>query len=298
MTRTRLYAAGAALAAAAAGCDGPSFDTTGPKITQGPSVSVQRDTSLTIAWLTNERANSLVEYGETEDLGTVEIDNLFLITHVVTIKNLEPETEYHFRVASYDVFGNGPTRSDVMVQTTSELLPPPLVIISEVMANPVNDSTDEFIELYNAGTEAVDLTGFEFTDHTGDAPRRDILQPFTSEEPSVLDVGDYAIVLDAQYVDAYDIPAGVVRMKTQYDTLSASGLSSTDEISLYAPGVSDPSSTYGTPLVADTLPLASAEGVSIERADIGGADEEGNWCESEDPDGATPGEANSGCSPP
>lgn len=292
-----MLAGGGALAAAAVGCSGPSFDTTPPKIIQGPSVSVQRDTSLTIAWLTDERANSLVEYGEGDDLSMVEIDNLFLITHVVTIKNLQPETEYSFRVASYDIFGNGPTRSDVMVQATREPLEPPLVIISEVMANPVDQATMEFIELYNAGTEPVDLTGFEFTDHTGDPPRRDVLQPFTPGESSVLGVGEFAVVLDAQYVEGYDIPDGVVRMTTQYLTLSANGLSNTDALSLYAPGASDPSSTYGTPDVVDTLPLSAPTGVSVERADLAGADEEGNWCLSIDPSGSTPGEANSGCTP-
>ena len=121
--------------AALAGC-GPSFDTSGPKITEGPVASVVRDTTATIVWLTNERANSLVEYGKTTEYGTVEIDNHFLEAHVITIKNLEPETTYHLRAVSYDVFGNGPTRSKDVTILTLDIQPLPDIVVSEAMYSP------------------------------------------------------------------------------------------------------------------------------------------------------------------
>jgi hypothetical protein len=46
----------------------------------------------------------------------------------------------------------------------------PLVVINEIMANPggvVQDSVGEYVEVYNAGTLAVDLQGFKVSDNTG-----------------------------------------------------------------------------------------------------------------------------------
>jgi len=46
------------------------------------------------------------------------------------------------------------------------LLPPPAhaqVAINEILANPVNED-DEFIELYNTGDQAVDITGYKVSD--------------------------------------------------------------------------------------------------------------------------------------
>ena len=283
-----------AAATGLAACDGlePTFDTSEPKITEGPIVSVTRDTSVTIAWFTNERANSLVEYGLAgEDLDTVEIDNLFLTTHILTIKNLQPETDYQFRALSYDLFGNGPARSSIQDVTTVDELPIPLIVITEIMPSPIDTTTGEFIELYNDGLEAVDLTGFTFTD--GDAT--DTLQGYLGGE-TVLQPQEYALILDADYIaDTYDIPAGTILMTTGDSTLG-NGISTDDPITLFSAGASDPSSTYGTPGdPLDAIPITPTTGVSVERLDIGAPDEVGNWCLSTDATDSTPGTTNSGC---
>ena len=285
MRRTSLL-----LAVLATGC-GPSFDTAGPKITEGPFASVVRDTTATIVWQTNERSNSLVEYGPTTSYGTVEIDNHFLDTHVITIKNLEPQSTYHLRAVSYDLFGNGPTRSSDVTINTLAIQPPPEIIVSEVMPSPVSATTGEFIELYNNGLDDVDLTGFSFTD--GDST--DTLQKFGSSD-TLLAAGEFAVIVDADYVaDTYPIPTGVVLMTTA-DTTLGNALSLDDPISLFAPGQSLPASTYGTPDDAfDSVPLAPTTGISVERIDEGGDDAPGNWCFSIDPAGFTPGQPNSGC---
>lgn len=294
MRRTSLL-----LAVLATGC-GPSFDTAGPKITEGPFASVVRDTTATIVWQTNERSNSLVEYGPTDNYGTVEIDNHFLTTHVVTIKNLTPETGYFVRIASYDLFGNGPTRKAIDGNPGTDALdpietlaiqPPPEIIVSEAMYSPTSTTTGEFIELYNNGLDDVDLTGFTFTD--GDST--DTLQKFGSSD-TLLAAGEFAVIVDADYVaGSYPIPADVVLMTTA-DTTLGNALSTDDTISLFAPGQSLPASTYGTPDDAfDGVPLVPVSAVSVERIDMGGADAPGNWCNSIDPDGSTPGQPNSGC---
>ena len=276
-------------ALAAAGC-GPSFDTTGPRITEGPLASVVRDTTATVVWITNERANSLVEYGPTDSYGTVEIDNLYLETHVVTIKNLEPETVYHLRAKSYDLFGNGPvSSSDIEIETLAPQ-PAPQIAISEIMSSPVA-TTGEYLELHNYGLDDIDLTGFTFTD--GDSV--DTLQAFNGSS-TLLAGGDYAMILDSDYVEGtYSIPGGVVLMTTA-DSSLGNGLSDDDPITLFAPGQSTPTSTYGTPEDAfDSLPLDPATGISVERISTVDPDEVGNWCFSIDPDGSTPGEENSPC---
>lgn len=290
MRRKSLLLGGATLALA--GCSS-TFDTGGPKITEGPVASVVRDTTATIVWLTNERANSLVEYGETDAYGTVEIDNHFLEAHVITIKNLEPETTYHLRALSYDLFGNGPTRSSDITILTLDVQPPPDIVVSEVMPSPVSATTGEFIELYNNGLDDVDLTGFTFTD--GDST--DTLQSFAGSD-TVLNPGDFAVIVDADYVvDTYPIPAGTVLMTTA-DTTIGNALSLDDPISLFAAGQPLPASTYGTPDDAfDSVPLAPTTGISVERIDVSGADAPGNWCLSIDPAGFTPGQSNSGCTP-
>lgn len=278
------------MALALVGC-GPAFDTSGPRITEGPVASVVRDTTATIVWQTSERANSLVEYGETTEYGTVELDNHFLETHVITIKNLQPETTYHLRAVSYDLFGNGPTRSRDVTIVTLEVQPPPDIVISEVMPSPVSATVGEFIELYNNGLDDVDLTGFTFTD--GDST--DTLQAFGAST-TVLNAGEFAVIVDADYIaDTYPIPGDTVLMTTA-DTTIGNALSLDDPISLFAPGQSLPASTYGTPADAfDSVPLSPGTGVSVERIDSNDADAPGNWCLSIDPGQSTPGQTNSGC---
>lgn len=287
MTQKPLLAALAVLGGVT-GC-GPSFDTSAPKISDFV-LSVKRDTSATFIWRTDERANSLVEYGETKDYGTVEIDNHYLETHVVTIKNLEPLTTYHVRAMSYDLFGNGPATSRDLEFTTEDVLPLPDLVITEVHPSP-SVSTGEFIEIYNNGIAEVDLVGFTFTD--GDST--DTLQAFGGGE-TLLGGGDYAVIVDADYVaDTYAIPVGTVLMTTS-DTTLGNGLSVDDPVSLFPPGQSVTISTYGTPLDAfDAVPLSPATGISVERVDPGAEDAPGSWCFSTDPSGSTPGKANSGC---
>lgn len=287
MNRWRLLAPALVIA----GC-GPSFDEKGPKITEGPVASVVRDTTATVVWITNERANSLVEYGPTDDYGTVELDNHFLEQHVVTIKNLEPETTYHLRAVSYDLFGNGPARSGDVTITTLPIQPPPDVLISEIMPSPVSSTTGEYIEILNNGLDDVDLTGFTFTD--GDAT--DTLQAFDGGS-TLLAAGEFAVIVDSDYVQGtYDIPSGVVLVTTADSTLG-NGLSVDDPISLFAPGQSVPATTYGTPdNTADSVPITTIPtGTSVERLSAAAPDEAGNWCLSTDPSGSTPGRANSGC---
>ncbi|MBI2427148.1 MAG: lamin tail domain-containing protein [Candidatus Kerfeldbacteria bacterium] len=183
------------------------------------------------------------------------------------------------------------------------------VVITEVMANPVSEDQDEFIELYNASGAAVDLAGWQVTD--GDALDTIVAwdpamhgvftDPDAVTGTTVLAARQLAVVFDSEYLAGekpYDVPAGTVVLTIANTTLG-NGLTSTDPITLY-----DASrvivSTYGTPVLSDDwhladdngldgIPFDPGNGLSVERVDAALADVESNWVESPAESGATPG---------
>lgn len=161
------------------------------------------------------------------------------------------------------------------------------IVINEVMANALDEDTGEFIELFNTGSEPVDVLNWQFTD--GDAT--DIIQPFRGRGTTVSPKG-YALILDAEYADEYDLPPDAVLLTTKNTTLG-NGLQTNDPITLF-----DESGTT----VIDTYshPFNPKNGISAERVDVTVGDLPENWKASLDPSGATPGRENSvsGLPPP
>jgi len=95
-------------------------DTQPPQITFGPYVDRITTDSAVITWFTDEEADSWVEYGPTESYGQREGRGDFVTRHEVTLTGLDPGQTYHFRVASTDPHGNGPTTSsDATFQTNT-----------------------------------------------------------------------------------------------------------------------------------------------------------------------------------
>jgi|GEM_PF-827454 len=91
-----------------------------PQIVSGPVESLPLGNSVTISWETDEMATSIVEYGLTTDYTHRVENNDLTISHQIVLTNLQPNTTYHYRVASYDRMGNGPTYSaDFTFHTTS-----------------------------------------------------------------------------------------------------------------------------------------------------------------------------------
>jgi peroxiredoxin len=69
--------------------------------------------SVIVAWDTDVPSSSVVEYGQTTDYGTSGFTNDGLQTnHSVTLKNLSPNTAYHYRVASTDANNNAASSGD------------------------------------------------------------------------------------------------------------------------------------------------------------------------------------------
>lgn len=73
-------------------------------------------TEVIIKWLTNEEADSLVNYGLQPDYGIVRIPGTDRREHSVKLDNLEPGRQYFFRVVSSDENGNQGISADYRIQ--------------------------------------------------------------------------------------------------------------------------------------------------------------------------------------
>ena len=107
---------------------GHSFTTesaSAPADATAPIISLVASTptnsAATIAWTTNELANTQVQYGTTTNYGsTTDLDPILGLTHSVNITGLSSNTTYHYRVKSSDDSGNMALSSDQTFTTETE----------------------------------------------------------------------------------------------------------------------------------------------------------------------------------
>ena len=88
-------------------------------------LSSPSSTSVTVTWVTNYGASSMVNYGTSISYGsnTVETDTSPRVTnHSVSLTGLSPCTNYHFQVSSTDAFGVSVTSSDYSFATNGCVL--------------------------------------------------------------------------------------------------------------------------------------------------------------------------------
>ena len=117
----------------------PAFESTPPNVSNVAVASVGA-TSAVIQWLTDEPANSRVEYGTSVAYGSATVlQPLFTVGHTVTVAGLLPETTYHFRVLSRDPSGNLTASGDFTFTTTvaPDTTPP---TISQVAATNITET--------------------------------------------------------------------------------------------------------------------------------------------------------------
>ena len=78
-----------------------------PNLVKNPE-AFPKAKSAKISWVTSREANSSVEYGTTPNLGAVtgNPSTLYVTNHEVTLHNLNPGTQYYFRVVYIDPDGN------------------------------------------------------------------------------------------------------------------------------------------------------------------------------------------------
>ncbi|MBI2919215.1 MAG: S8 family serine peptidase [Chloroflexi bacterium] len=105
--------------AGSAQVSGTPVDNRGPAISNVATTTA--GTSATVSWVTDEAADSTVEYGTTPALGSVAADAALVTSHSLAVSGLAPATTYFYVVKSKDPAGN---LSDSAAQTFTTLAPP------------------------------------------------------------------------------------------------------------------------------------------------------------------------------
>lgn len=113
--------------------------TTGSSDTFPPIISeieiVEGANSAVVMWLTDEPADSQVEYGLTTSYGSsTDLDSRLVTSHRVVIRDLTPSTNYHFKIRSADGALNVAVSDDQPFRTTPADTTPP--VISDIAAYP------------------------------------------------------------------------------------------------------------------------------------------------------------------
>ncbi len=84
------------------------------KITHGPTVEFAGSVKAIVAWSTNVSGATVVHYGtDPNDLAQKAMAPWGALTHRVTLKNLQPNTTYYFKVDSTE---NGSAGSSAVQQ--------------------------------------------------------------------------------------------------------------------------------------------------------------------------------------
>ncbi|MDZ7315437.1 MAG: lamin tail domain-containing protein [candidate division KSB1 bacterium] len=159
------------------------------------------------------------------------------------------------------------------------------VVLSEIMFNPEgNERTDEFIELYNCGDQAVDLSGWSISD--GSKANRILAH----QSGTILQPKKFALLLAPKYFTdsrAYDalIPGDALLLTIDASQFGAYGLNNTkgERVSLQSPNGEESAYEY-TP--------DNPDGYSEEKIDLIGSNTPENWQNSRKK-GGTPGAPNS-----
>jgi|GEM_PF-4612179 len=92
-------------------------DNTDPLIS---SVSSSPSSNVaTIAWITNENANSTINYGTTYSVSSLEDDDDFTTSHSIELSDLAYSTTYYYNITSCDQYGNCATNGTYSFTTSS-----------------------------------------------------------------------------------------------------------------------------------------------------------------------------------
>jgi len=168
--------------------------------------------------------------------------------------------------ASTCASGSSPGASNCVSTSTTAAAESDLqLVISEIMSNPLDEDTGEFVEIYNAGSGDIDLLWYVIYD--GDA--LDTIIGYTDYYDTIIEPGQYAVILDAEYASEYSIPSDALQLTTD-DTSVASGLSTNDPVYLYEDNAVSLIDSF-------SYPDNPGNGTSIEKIDLAGGDTESNW---------------------
>lgn len=289
-----------------------------PRIADSSIKANPLDVSVTVTWKTDEASTSQVQLvaGDTDDLlsacdtepmdaACIVVDGMdaacmtdvcdlsdspddWLCAHKVTVTGLTPSTAYSLRVISADA-GNRSVESGIIHIET--LAPLPKVVITEVFATPQGLSSvnaGKFIELFNAGTVDVDMTGWKLA-RCADAlcTIEDgspwVFVPAESGKSNLLTVGSYAVAAGTAFDPAVmGVPEDALVLHGSTPTLLANGLvsGSTKTYVLLTPQdqlVSAYGGWLGVPSAEATKTKPKNNGKSFERIDSDNPDDASNW---------------------
>lgn len=161
------------------------------------------------------------------------------------------------------------------------------ITFSEIMFDPLgNENYEEFIEIYNSGSDSVDLTGWSLSD----ASATDLLLPVMNSG-LVLPPQSFAIILDPGYFEnstIYDdlIPESVLHLTLDNATFGSGGLSNSTAKTIQL------LDSAGTEVSAYLYSIGNAHGYSDEKINLSGPNSAENWADSRQLHG-TPGFSNS-----
>ena len=114
-------------------------DTSGPQISDLAASGIT-PIGATINWITDELADSQVEYGLSPgDYPWAIFDSLLTTNHQLDLSDLSPNTTYHYRVTSADLFENSTISEDQDFTTAAQDTTPPQ--ISQIQALVITDTT-------------------------------------------------------------------------------------------------------------------------------------------------------------
>jgi len=172
--------------------------------------------------------------------------------------------------------------------------PPADVILNEVLANPLNEDTGEFVELFNTGDAPVDLSGWQLADA---ADTNDLIEDYTGPHDwglsgTILPVGGYALIVDPEYTGEYTgflethaDADGVILLTIGKDTTIGNGLTNAGDLIRLG--------QQGTWLASFGWQSDPGQGVSWEKIDPGAGNVPENWAPCQSAHGSTPGRRNS-----
>jgi hypothetical protein len=172
----------------------------------------------------------------------------------------------------------------ILVVLLSPSVPDPVRIVEVLsdVAGPEGDGAGEWVELLNAGSRAVELTGWSLGDRTDPDDR---LLAWTGEGPLRLEPGGRALVLDPDSDPAgIPVPTGTLLLRPEDSSIGNGLRAAGDRLVL----------TDRAGAVVDTVAWSTGAGEGISWERIGSpSPAAGNWRPSRAPAGSTPGEVNS-----
>lgn len=160
-----------------------------PKISDITITEVGDDTA-TITWKTDDDADSLVNYGLSNDYGIVRDPLPDKKDHKIILTDLEQATTYHFRVISSDEFGNQTVSGDFTLTTGG------VADISDIEKVEDEEQQTLVAKVFAAIEEITDPDALVLiADKLQEATQKIILPPSIIGVPRVEDVGeDYTVI--------------------------------------------------------------------------------------------------------